>query len=648
MDLLFSIFEGILLAAGPFCVFSCMGKTSDNGRTGNLFFRGFTSSDNSVNIIEGPQNITFSAIGGVSDIKIDNFEIAFGNAAGTSLTSSNACVVTTTNRSAIVNISKWQSDATSFTNNSLFFHTKSTFVCDPNGKASNNIMIGGFLNDMCTDGQYLSRNVMLGGYHNCIRGYYGDTKDTTIVSSACAKISCGSTRSTILSTMQNNAIVCSNASTIISSRNSVIGDGQEQSKYNTILAASGNAVGNSYGLGSGPSPGTKMSIISGQSNRILNDDILNQNTYNNIILGNNNHLCGDRAGYDLYTSKLNFIASSAHVGRSSRSAVIASNSTNELDSIYAGVGSSYNCSNLILSSVGSCLCTFGSYAYNYKMFLNSIISSRLSKITNNGYYYGLKNSIISSCNFSALGCGNTVISSSNFASYRSNRSIVLSSTDGISVGYKIRTSPYSSIISSSSSTVLNTSNSTVISSASASSSGSKGNPISTVSSKDTKNISGGNTAVISSRNSFLCASYNSVIISSNLSQICSGLTGSIIISSANSFVNESRSNAVISAVCSIVNYSCDSVILAGYQNLIDLSNASVIIGGKCNKICSASFSAIIGGQSITLTQSHTAAVESIFVKSCILVNKNLAGASGNWSAGSNTLSICKGIVTSIT
>ncbi len=647
MDLLFSIFEGILLAAGPFCVFSCMGKTSDNGRTGNLFFRGFTSSDNSVNIIEGPQNITFSAIGGVSDIKIDNFEIAFGNAAGTSLTSSNACVVTTTNRSAIVNISKWQSDATSFTNNSLFFHTKSTFVYDPNGKASNNIMIGGYLNDMCTDGQNLSRNVMLGGYNNCIRGLYGDTKDTAISSSACAKISCGSTRSTILSTT-GNAIVCSNASTIISSRNSVIGDGLAQSKYNTILASNGNSVGNAYGLGTGTSPGTKISIISGQGNRILNDDILNQSTYNNIILGYANYLCGDNAGFNLYTSKLNFIASTGHVGRSSRSAVIASTSTNELDNIQAGVGTSINCSNLILSSKGSYLCTIGNYGYNYKMFLNSIISSVYSKVSNNSYYYGLKNSIISSCNFCAIGCGNTVISSSGFASYRSNRSIVLSSTDFVNSGYLIREATYSSIISSSSSVVLNTSNSTVISSASASSSGSKGNPISTVSSKNTKNIAGGNQVVISSRNSCLCASYNSAIISSNLSQICSGLTGSVIISSANSFVNESRSNAVISAVCSIVNYSCDSVILAGYQNLIDLSNASVIIGGKCNKICSASFSAIIGGQSITLTQSHTAAVESIFVKSCILVNKNLAGASGNWSSGANTLSICKGIVTSIT
>jgi hypothetical protein len=87
--------------------------------------------------------------------------------------------------------------------------------------------------------------------------------------------------------------------------------------------------------------------------------------------------------------------------------------------------------------------------------------------------------------------------------------------------------------------------------------------------------------------------------------------------------------------------------LGGCCNTICNSNSSTIIGGNCNKIDSASFSAILGGGSIILTQSNTVAVESLFIKDCFFVGPTLIGIDGTWVCSSNTVGICRGIVTSL-
>lgn len=647
MDLIFSIFEGILMAAGPFCVFSGMGTGS---RTGNLSFRGFTSSDNSVTIIDGPTNITFSAIGSVADIKIDNFEIAFGGLTG--LTSSSACVFTTTNRTAIVNIDTWNTcnfGPYSDNNSSgLFFDTYLSCITEAGGGGGVNLVtIGGKRNCFIADsGVRNKRNVILGGQKNLITNSGYATRDNTISSSYESRIGIGSNGSTIVSSTRGY-ISRSNRSSIISSRNAVIGQQYVNTcnKYNTILSSNGGSIGYSYGLGVGTAYNVSNTIISGDGNYITNYDVLNNGTTNNIFFGTNNRMFGDYAGRNLHTSNTNLISGVDNKIRSSRSAIISSNYACICD--YVGYSTSselYN--NLVLSSFKATITTAAYYTYySYINKQNSIISSECSTVCNYGYYFPIRNSIISSNRVRTLGYCNNIISSSFLDSKNSKNSIILSSR-GTSVQIFSDEGGYNSLISSSGSCVGNTYNSTVISSLCSKSWGGKGEPIAVVASKSSCVVSAQG-VIISSHASSVCSSKNSVIISSKSSCICSGNTSSIIISSGGSYINESFANSIISAYLSSQIYSQSSTILGGCCNTICNSNSSTIIGGNCNKIDSASFSAILGGGSIILTQSNTVAVESLFIKDCFFVGPTLIGIDGTWVCSSNTVGICRGIVTSL-
>lgn len=688
MELFFSIFEGLILAAGPFGVFARMALPSDTGRTGNLLFRGFTSSDNSVDIIDGPINITFSSAGGgSSNVKIQNFEIAFGSGDGLSLTSSygmgftpGSCVVTTTNRTAIVNIDQWMGNppVLSYDRKTMMFNTYSSGTSADAGKRYGNLIIGGKQHKICSYPNYTSgymvRNTILGGSRNCLIQDTGgnveisspvfSTKDNLITASRCSCMTHGTKRSTIISS-NRIAMVRSFGSSVISSKFSNMGlqSTPYVAFFNTIIASNYNMIGYEYEYGYGyRTNSVQYNILSGRDNSIRGIYELysfseaNKNRFN-LILGKQNTIYGVRKNGSLYTgwgSQYNFISGAFNFINGKRNSIFSSRTSQILDIATSQNTENKQEDNVIISSLGSLMknCPNNSYPYNYELFMNSIISSENVYQRNYNYYSSYKNSIISSFSGAQYGYCNTMISSSGMSMYNSKNSVIMSSeSTGSFLDFKMCKANCSVLISSRQSKV-NSPNSAVISSATSSVYGSKGRPIVVISSADSCIRSGESSTILSSAKSNICLAFGSTIISSRNSNICSalftgGLTASSIIGSHCSGVSESLGNTIVASCFGCIVSSPNSSILGGTCNCIQFGNSSTIIGGRCNRICCSNYSSIIGGNSMFLTQSNTTAVQNIFVKSCIFVGRTLTGFTGYAVNGVNTLSICRGIVTCI-
>lgn len=688
MELFFSIFEGLILAAGPFGVFARMALPSDTGRTGNLLFRGFTSSDNSVDIIDGPINITFSSAGGgSSNVKIQNFEIAFGSGDGLSLTSSygifvpGSCVVTTTNRTAIVNIDQWMgsSPVYSYDRKTMVFNTYGSGTSTDSGKKYGNLIIGGKYHKICSYPNYTSgymvRNTILGGCRNCLIQDTGSnielsspvfsTKDNLITASKLSCMTHGTKGSTIISS-NRISMVRSHGSSVISSKFSNMG--LQSTGYvannNTIIASNYNMIGYDYAYGYGyKTNAVENNILSGRDNcikGIYNLYSISEANINkfNLILGKQNTIYGVRKNAPWYTgwgSQYNFISGGFNFINGKRNSIFSSRSSGILD--YASPSQNTNNTqkdNVIISSLVSRMknCSNNSYPYSYGLFMNSIISSDNVFQRNYDYYSSYKNSIISSFSGAQYGYCNTMISSVGITMFNSKNSVIMSSESlGSFLDFKMCSANCSVLISSKQSKV-NSPNSAVISSATSSVYGSKGRPIVVISSADSCIRSGESSTILSSAKSNICLAFGSTIISSRNSNICSelftgGLTASSIIGSHCSGVSESLGNTIVASCFGCIVFSPNSSILGGTCNCIQYGNSSTIIGGRCNRICCSNYSSIIGGNSMFLTQSNTTAVQNIFVKSCIFVGRTLTGFTGYAVNGVNALSICRGIVTCI-
>ena len=460
MNMLFEIID-ITLLAGPFLVFAGMGNGKDSGK---LTFRGFTSSDNTVQFISDSNGITFSSSGGGTTIPIDDKEIVYGT--GTGITSSFLCLDVRSGYKSITgpviiqsyvgSNNKYNGDSNFFKRNSMIIGGKNNEFCTqtPSGKLCNSVIIGGQNNIDCggnSSAVYSGGNIIQSSSFVCLVC----TNRSSIISSSqvCVYKNCNQNSSIISS---SNTCVCSGilASAIISSR-----VGRTESELSgSVIISSCAAVCRTNGFKRAPSCTTIMSSYKSNINDVGSS----------IISSYKSSIFGTRSGSNsILSSECSIINNSCFstVASTLKSCIDArswcylySNSllwsplltatTIKYSSILAG---SYNriiisntssvnqriCNSTILSGMSNSIITESTIAVNYSIGnviisgnCNNIIGSQYSTLSGFGSeIINSKNSSILGSNFSSLTASNSVILNSHCSKISSNRSLIISSLD---------------------------------------------------------------------------------------------------------------------------------------------------------------------------------------------------------------------------
>ena len=535
-------FLDLILFAGPFVVFAGMGNGKDSGK---LTFRGFTSSDNTVQFISDSNGITFSSSGGGTTIPIDDKEIVYGT--GTGITSSFLCLDVRSGYRSITgpviiqsdnsSVNKYNGDSSFFKRNSMIIGGNNNEFCTqtPSGKLCNSIIIGGQNNIDCggnSSAVYSGGNVLLSNSSTCLVC----TNRSSIISSAqvCVYKSCNQ-NSSIISSSQVCIFDGIYNSAIISSRINKTGS----KLSNSVIISSCAAVCKTNGFKRSPYRTTIMSSY--KSN--INDK------GSSIISSYKSSIFGTRSGYNTV------ISSECSIINNSCFSTVAST----LKSCIDARSWCYLSSNSFLWSpllTATTIKYSSILAGSYNRIIISNTSSVNQRICNSTILAGMSNSIITDYTNGLDSIGNVIISG-NCNNLIGSRYSLLSGFES-----EIINSENSSILGSNFSS-LTASNSVILNS-------------------HCSKISGDRSLIISSLDSRIGFLSDSIIISSTGS--CISVVGNNKGGARNSIVSSNRSciflnslNTIIGGYC---HYSC------GYY--------TTILAGNCNKSC-GKFSSLIGG-----------------------------------------------------
>ncbi len=590
MDILFQIFENIVLLSGPFCVFYGMG-TGKN--TGKLSFRtiGQTGS-NGLSITEGTNSIVISTTAsGVSAIQ--TCQIAYGTTLNNNITSNYFCGITTNGIKAIVG--------------SDFFSPIG--LSSPTGIYGTNLILSGAKH--CND-TTSNCNVIISG---CCNSTISNSNKNTIIGGLINTIDQSSNCSSIINSILSSS-TSTTKSTLLNSHTSCI----YSSSYSSIISSCGNArIRNAqYSTIIGSYYNTCITPLLGSANIVGSSIIASccssiytqygkDPTYNSLILTSklSNIFGGVYGFYDSsdspkYSSVLSSYQSS--VINSKYSSVLSSKGSTIHSNQYYKYTGYYNelKNSSILSSCNSVIQSVSVFGQNSNIDTqrNTIIGSKGSVIEQreDNFLKDVNNStIISSCEFYI--CGSVGISSisnkigcTSDASYSS----AISGTDpritcsiGASIisGNKARiygkdTSKYgcfNSIISGSNIICTSVYTSIISGSDNLINTGSRG--YSAILSSNSSKIYNRASVIIGSQDSEICSQYNTIIGTYMSVQVSSYY--STITSSCNSCICDGTLNSIFGGLCNkIYNTSTRSTIIGGAYNCINGGYASVIIGGE--------------------------------------------------------------------
>jgi hypothetical protein len=673
---MFIDFIDIILFSGPFLVFGGMGQSKDSGK---LTFKGLTSSDSTVNILEDATSITFSS--NSSGSPIDQYEIVYGT--GTGITSSIFCVDIRSGYESITGVGvispKLNNNVNSINsafNNIIVGGESNLMSISKNFKGAssmNNILVGGCENyDLgATTSNFGNYNSIVGGSCNCISnsnssviiggcdnylGYLSRKIGNTFYTGAiCNSSIISSDNSTIVGIICNSSIISSysanlglgtkcviSGNTIISSHNK--GSGLESvkssiyslmaSSYNSCLGGKSNILlsvsktlideGTLYSSifsasGSNICNSSYSSIISGSKNLIYGTTVaskfLNRVYDSNIFAGCNNYL---RAGFQEGTQSL----CSAAIFSGSKNCIITQNKAQDKSSSFKG--------SVILGG------------YNNQIISATATSDNLviGGGRNNKINYSFSNSIITNGEFNYISGGGSAI--------------LAASSSSIKTSWQKTTSTRHVIISSYNSSIYRTQfveqvqNSAIIS-------------------NECSNIKRGNNNILLSgkcnniwiwtsvkepegndlrSNNSIIGGYKNQLVAGN-SSILGGYKNRICVSESRGF------SSIIGGSCNYIEGSAaigsayDSSIVGGCKNkILDKARSSVIIGGYNNKIFfseSGGNSVIVGGYGLTNSWNNSAMIGNVFVNNNFFWS-GITGFSGKMGA-SDPVIVRGGIIT---
>ena len=115
----------------------------------------------------------------------------------------------------------------------------------------------------------------------------------------------------------------------------------------------------------------------------------------------------------------------------------------------------------------------------------------------------------------------------------------------------------------------------------------------------------------------------------------------------------SFNSSIMGGCCNILSgtLSNSSIVGGQFNYLTCYSYSSSIIGGCCNSLSgTSSNSVILGGNNLTLTgQCNTALTQHLWIAGSFSPNCGTNfGFDGSFTAGANTITVCNGVIVSIT
>jgi hypothetical protein len=623
MELIYFFLENYFILSS-FYFFAGMGTGSN---TGKLSFRRILSGDNSLNISEDSNGLTFSYIS--STFSLDLFEIGYGKSGGGLTSSVFKAFGPLNSYTAIYGAKIWSK----LLPTSQYLHTY-----------NDSMVIGGCRVQMCGNfnlgiggsymySRYSTDSILISG---CINTSFCDESSTMIGGSGL--YSRYSKFSVMLGGCTNQTYLSNCYSTIIGGYDSKFSGGY-QNNFNTVITSNGRICG--YRI--------RMSSIIGGSNKseIINSNPLSsQFSDSNFILGgNSNVIYGGIAAQTLGSVNSSITGGSDNIVRDTfRSSIIGGNS----NSISANFGyySSIVSNSTILNGCNSGISTI-SYSSIECVFDSAIITSRYSCIYTNA----------------AINPSGNVILGSRYANiFRSRFSLVSNSLNNPSIcasdSSSIISSKYISMCSARNGLIFSSYNSNMNKSISSTINNSViiGGYCGCLLGDESAIVGGFKNVITTGVNNFLTGGCENTVSSSSNSSILggkcnflSGTSSSIAGGSGNTSSNSFESNIISGSYNSI----CDSIssnISGGLRNYIIRGVSSNIVGGYLNKICKASGnvcnSAILGGCNISICDNNTTGVPDILYSSLSIV---IAGTCYNGFTGTysmaGTLYVRNGLIT---
>jgi len=686
---MFIDFFDIILFSGPFIVFGGMGQSKNSGK---LTFKGLTSSDSTVSIVEDASSITFSSNSSASS-PIDQYEIVYGT--GTGITSSIFCVDIRSGYESITGVgvispklSLTKNDnlnvLPSACNNIIIGGASSSMTISKDFKGSssmNNILIGGCTN--CDLGATISNygnynsivggelnsicnsnsSVIISGYRNALRG--SPISNSSIISSDNSQINGSTINSSIISSNYFVLGLTNSNSTIISSSIDPLSSPIVRSSYNSMMASSYN------------------SSLGGCSNILLsvsNSDFATNSRHSSIFSSS-----ASQVG-NLYHSSIISGVNNYMVGRNQGTTFSRIHDSSIFagcdNCLYSGINSNAQslCSSAIFSGRGNNISAIwtppggkSSVAESFKgsailggsdnQILGRFIDSCISPINALVIGGGMKNRI--SCSFN-----NSIITNGeyNYISAGDSAILAASSSSIVTSSFSLKSNKFTSsrniIISSNNSNIKPFTDYHV-------------HPFIGFD----RNIPLFNSAIVSNDQSYISRGYNNVILSgekNSIRDIGSGPTtqnnnnviiggGSNYLSSVNSSILGGQKNCISQPTNNCLNSSIlgglnnticglsleDNSIVGGrYNSILNMGGdspvyRSVIVGGKSNTFgvsIGVNNSVIVGGDGLMNCWSNSAMINRI----CIgrnLYYRGITGFSGVWTTSAFTLCARGGIIT---
>ena len=659
---MFIDFIDIILFSGPFLVFGGMGQSKDSGK---LTFKGLTSSDSTVNIVEDATSITFSS--NSSGSPIDQYEIVYGT--GTGITSSIFCVDIRSGYESITGVGvispKLNSNLNvlSSTCNNIIIggcDNEMTLNIGFTSTSRNNILIGGFKN--CDIGATISN---FGNYNSIVGGEFNIicNSNSSVIISGCKNALRGRpiSNSSIISSDNSQINGSTSNSSIISSNNSVLGFTNSNT---TIISSSNDPLESPYFRSSCNSmmASSYNSTLGGRSNILLsvsNSDFATNSAYSSIFSGDSSHICGSY--YSSIISGSKNIIYGTTVDSKFLNRVYDSNIFAGCDNcLTAGFqeGTQSLCSAAIFSGSKNCIITQNkaqdkSSSFKGSVILggykNQIISATATSNnlvigggSNNKINYSFSNSIITNGEFNYISSGNSAILAASSSSIQtslekapSSRNVIISSYNSNICNNKC-VLENSVIISNECSNIKRGYNNILLSG--------KCNNIWIYTPPPLGKEPSGNK--FRSNNSIIGGCKNGLV--GGNSSILGGYKNYICV--ADERLNSSIIGGSCNYIVSSANGPIDSSIVGGCKNtLLDKTYSSAIIGGYNNRIFSSggsSFnSVIVGGCGLTNSWSNSAMISNVVVRNNLFW-RGITGFSGVWCCTSPfTLTASGGIIT---
>lgn len=629
MDFLFSIFEFLIIAGGPFCVFAGMGKDKNVGK---LTFRNLIAADSSIEITENGACVTLKS--NSSDVSVPLNKVPWGTTSSITW----GFLEVDTSVHAITGAYIIANQPTSIIG-TTFSPGGNNLIVNP----KNNKMYGACDSVIVTSGRsYMykvgRRSAIIGGFCNKICG-----GDSSSIINSCISCNQYAYLSSILSS--RNSQLCQTCfSSILSSQKSdirYISTGQQVFNSTIISSYLGRNTGNNY-----------STIISSRQSYMFHSNALSSGGSNSIMSSCLSCINGGQVidGITIGSLRSTVLASCGSIINDSCGSTIVSGRKNFICVYtYGGgnVNTSENCHNTIIGGYCNKIHQYDSPESYSNVKYNSILSSRCSFIYSNIDFSSIitseKDSILSNGTSNVIIggslCGKTVISASNRSSIINSQcaSITISNTTGIVGGFCqcISEGTYTGIL---------------------------GGSFHIIRSKSSdSSILGGctNRHCTSARSAMIAGCINQITISDN----------SAILGGHCNLIYKIDNSAILGGQCSCIQTLSTKglsggVIIAGRKNQIYNTSYSVILGGTDNYIGNAGgnlqYSAILGGRANGTTGafsvivgsfnkssncSFSTTVTNLIFDKHVCISSTYQGRSGTIAPGIGVFKIRKGFIT---